>query len=182
MCAVKAIEHYGYDDYCHWEGKWELIAGAPIAMTPSPVINHQAISANTLFELKKSIGQCERCMVLMKEDWKISDDTVVRPDVVLICDEPNDKYITRAPEIIVEVISKTTAKRDEIFKFEIYEKEKVPFYIIVYPDDCKAKLYKLENNKYSKQGDFCKETYRFNGTTCQALIDFDAVFRAFRER
>ena len=180
MCADKAIEHYSYDDYCHWEGKWELIAGAPMAMTPSPVINHQAIAAKILNELMNSIGDCEKCLVLSEEDWKVSHDTVVKPDVVLICDEPNDKYITKAPEIIVEVISKTTAKRDEVFKFEIYETEKVLFYIIVYPDDCKAKLYKLENNEYSKQGDFSKETYSFDGTTCKAKIDFDAVFKAFR--
>ncbi|MBT3726080.1 MAG: Uma2 family endonuclease [Gammaproteobacteria bacterium] len=180
MCAAKAIEHYSYDDYCLWEGKWELIAGAPMAITPSPVIKHQALAGNILFELKKSIGACERCLVLSEEDWKISNDTVLKPDVVLICDEPNDKYITKAPEIIVEIISQSTAKRDELFKYEIYEREKVPFYIIVYPDDCKAKLYKLENNKYSKQGDFSRETYSFEGTTCPAKINFDAVFRAFR--
>ena len=50
MCAIKAIEHYTYDDYCQWEGKWELIAGAPMAMAPSPVINHQAIAGNILYE------------------------------------------------------------------------------------------------------------------------------------
>lgn len=180
MCADKAIEHYNYDDYCQWEGKWELIASAPMAMTPSPVINHQAIAAKILTELMNSIGDCERCLVLAEEDWKISQNTVVKSDVVLICDEPNDKYITRAPEIIVEVISKTTAKRDEVLKFEIYESEKVPFYIIVYPEDRKAKLYKLENNKYSKQGDFSKESYSFEGITCKAKIDFSTVFRVLR--
>ncbi len=181
MCAAKAIEHYTYDDYCRWEGKWELIEGVPMAMTPSPVIKHQAISANILFELKKSIGDCDRCLVLAEEDWKISHDTVLKPDVVLICDEPNDKYITKAPEVVVEVVSKTTAKRDEVFKFEIYEKEHVPYYIIVYPDDCKAKLYKLENNKYSKQGDFSKETYNFEDLTCAVKINFDTVFKLFRQ-
>lgn len=181
MATEKAIEHYTYDDYTLWEGKWELIEGMPMAMTPSSIINHQAIAGNILYELKKSIGDCDECLVLVEEDWKISDDTVVKPDVVLICDEPNDKYITKAPEVTVEVISKSTAKRDEVFKFDLYEKEKVLFYIIVYPDESKAKVYKLENNKYSKQGDFFTETYKLEGTSCNAQINFDHVFKQFRK-
>jgi Uma2 family endonuclease len=51
----------------------------------------------------------------------------LKPDVVLICDEPNDQYITSTPEIVVEIISQSSAKRDEVFKFEIYEREKVPY-------------------------------------------------------
>jgi len=180
MATEKAIEHYSYDDYCLWEGKWELIEGMPLAMTPSPIIKHQAIASNILYELKKSIGNCEKCLVLAEEDWKISDDTVVKPDVVLICDEPNDKYITKAPEVAVEIISPSTAKRDEVFKFDLYEKEKVLFYIIAYPEENKAKVYKLENGKYSKQGDFFTETYALKGTTCNAIIDFNSVFKQFK--
>ena len=158
MITEKAIGYYTNDDYLIWKGKWELIGGIPIAMAPSPVIKHQAITGKILNELMNSIGDCERCLVLSEEDWKISNDTIVKPDVVLICDEPSDTYITKTPEIAVEVISKSTAKRDEVFKFEIYEREKVLYYIIVYPNDCKAKLYQLINGKYSKQGDFFKET------------------------
>lgn len=181
MATEKAIEHYTYDDYCLWKGKWELIEGMPMAMTPSPIIKHQAIASNFLFELKKSIGDCKKCLVLTEEDWKISDDTVVKPDVVLICDEPNEQYITKAPEVVVEIISPSSAKRDEVFKFDLYEEEKVLFYIIAYPEETKAKVYKLENGKYSKQGDFFTETYELNGTSCNAVINFDAVFKQFRK-
>ncbi len=181
MTTEKAIEYYTYDDYLLWEGKWELIKGYPMAMTPSPTIFHQAISANILYELKKSILSCEKCLVLAEEDWKISDDTVLKPDVVLICDEPNDQYITKTPEIVIEIVSKSSAKRDEVFKFDLYESERVPYYIIVYPDELKAKLYQLINGKYSKQGDFFKEVFLFDETTCQAKIDFDNVFKQFRK-
>ncbi|MEE9425425.1 MAG: Uma2 family endonuclease [Methylococcales bacterium] len=182
MTTEKAIEYYTYDDYLLWEGKWELLEGIPMSKTPSPVINHQAIAGKILNELMNSIGNCERCLVLGEEDWKVRNDTILKPDVVLICDEPNDQYITKTPEIIVEVVSQSSAKRDEVFKFEIYEREKVAYYIIVYPDDCKAKLYRLENSKYSKQGDFFKEIYEFEDTTCKAKIDFDNVFKQFRKQ
>jgi len=181
MPTKKAIEYYSYDDYCLWEGKWELIEGMPMAMTPSPIIKHQALAGNILYGLKQSIGNCEKCLVLAEQDWKISDNTVVKPDIVLICDEPNDKYITKAPEVIVEVISPSTAKRDEVFKFDLYEKEKVLFYIIIYPEENKAKVYKIENGKYSKQGDFFTEVYELEGTSCSAVINFDAVFKQLRK-
>lgn len=151
-----------------------------MAMSPSPVIRHQAVAAKILNELINSIGECERCLVLSEEDWKISEDTVVRPDVVLVCDETNENYITKAPETVVEIISKKTARRDEVTKFDIYEKEKVEYYIIVYPDDLKAKLFKLENGNYSKVGDFSQESYEFQNASCKAVIDFNKVFKQFR--
>ncbi|MEA1916950.1 MAG: Uma2 family endonuclease [Campylobacterota bacterium] len=179
MGAVDYLPHYTYDDYKNWEGKWELYNGLPIAMSPSPMITHQAIAYSLARELGNNINECEKCLVLGEEDWKLSDDTILRPDVVLICNEPNDSYITKAPEIIVEVISKSTAKRDETYKFETYEKEKVKYYIIVYPDDLKAKVYKLKNSKYDKQGDFSKESYSFEETLCKASINFEKVFKRF---
>ena len=181
MGALDYLPYYTYADYKEWEGDWELQEGHPIAMSPAPMINHQAIAANMLFELKSTIDECERCLVLAEADWKLSDDTVLRPDVVLICDESHDAYITKAPEIIIEVISKSTAKRDETYKFNTYEKEKVKYYVIVYPDDLRAKVYKLQDAKYDKQGDFSKESYEFEETTCKTSINFDKVFKRFRK-
>ncbi len=178
MCAV---EYYSYSDYVQWEGDWELIYGVPLAMAPAPMITHQAIAYEIAYELKSSTRECQECLVFGEADWKICDDTIVKPDVVLICNETNRAYMTKAPEIIVEVISKSTAKRDEKVKFKLYEAEKVLYYILVYPDDLKAKIYRLENNKYTKEGDFSLESYKFEETTCRASIDFKNVFNRFRK-
>lgn len=180
MNVADYVPHYTYDDYTLWEGSWELFEGFPIAMSPAPTINHQAIAMEIAFLLKNSIGDCERCLVLAEEDYKLSDDTVLRPDVVLICDEPHHAYITKAPEIIIEVISKTTVKNDENYKFSKYEAEKVKYYVLAYPDELRAKIYKLNDGKYDKQGDFSKETYDFKETLCKASVDFDKVFKRFR--
>jgi Uma2 family endonuclease len=178
MCA---IEYYTYEDYKQWEGKWELIDGIPMAMAPSPIISHQAIANMFAFELTRQIQECEKCLVISEEDWKINDDTVLKPDVSLICNEPSDKYITKAPEIIVEVISPSTARRDEKFKFEIYESEKVKYYILAYPEDNKAKVYKLKDGKFDKEGDFFSEVHKFDGLTCDVSVNFDTVFKKFRK-
>jgi len=178
MCAV---EYYSYEEYCQWEGNWELIKGVPLAMSPAPMITHQAIAYEIAFELKSSSRQCKQCMVFGEADWKVNDDTVVKPDVVLTCNETNDTYMTKAPEIIVEVISKSTAKRDEQTKFKLYQEEGVKYYIIVYPKDLKAKVYKLENGRYLKVADFLTESYTFEESSCKASVDFGAVFERFRK-
>ena len=181
MGALDYKPTYTYDDYALWEGKWELYDGCPVAMSPAPMINHQTLAYEIARQLGNAIEECERCAVLGEEDYKLSDSTVLKPDVVLICDEPHDAYITKSPEIIVEVISKSTAKNDECYKFKKYEIEKVKYYVIVYPTELYAKVYKLKNGCYDKEGDFSKETYNFEETLCKASVDFQKVFKRLRK-
>ena len=54
------------------------------------------------------------------------------------------------------------------------------YYILVYPNDLRAKVYKLEGSKYDKQGDFLQESYEFEETTCKVSLDFERVFKRFR--
>ena len=49
--ANKIIPHYTYEDWLQWEGKWELIEGHPIAMSPTPVPKHQRIAAALKYEI-----------------------------------------------------------------------------------------------------------------------------------
>jgi len=177
MCA---IEYYTYEDYKQWEGDWELIDGIPMAMAPAPMRKHQSIASKLISHLDRQLEDCSRCEVLGEVDYKIDEYTILRPDIVLTCDETNDTYLTKAPEIVIEIISKSTAKRDEKYKFDIYEAEKVKYYILVYPDDLKAKVYHLDGKKYDKQGDFTLENYEFKDTLCDLSLDFKKVFKRFR--
>ena len=182
MMGVLKLEdiHYTYDDYKLWAGDWELFDGIAVSMAPAPMRKHQSLESEIIYNLRNQLDDCNLCEVLAEVDYKISDDTVLRPDVVLTCGETNESYLTKAPEIIIEIISKSTAKRDETYKFDIYEAEKVKYYIIVYPDDLIAKVYKLDEKNYDKQGDFSEETYEFSETTCGIKIDFARVFKRFR--
>ena len=127
MGALDYLPHYTYSDYQLWEGQWELYEGYPVAMAPAPMISHQAIATLIAAQLTYEIDHCEACLVLAETDYKLSDDTIFRPDVVLVCHERHDAYITKAPEVIVEVISPSTAKNDEGYKFQRYEAEKVKY-------------------------------------------------------
>jgi Uma2 family endonuclease len=171
---------YTYDDYKMWEGDWELFDGVPVAMAPAPMRKHQSLASEIIYNLRDEIGECLECEVLGEVDYKIADDTILRPDIVLTCNEENESHLLKAPEIIVEILSKSTAKRDEKYKFSIYEAQKVKYYILVYPDDLYAKVFKLKDSKYDKEGDFSSEKYRFEETLCKVELDFKKVFKRFR--
>jgi len=174
------IERYTYGDYKNWEGEWELIDGIPLAMSPAPTKKHQALASTLIATIYNQLENCKECEVLGEIDYKVSDDTILKPDIVLTCGETSENYLIKAPQIIVEIISKATAKRDEKYKFEIYEQEKVKYYILVYPDDLVAKIYKLKESKFDKEGDFTIESYNFNDTTCKISLDFNKIFKRFR--
>ena len=179
MGAVKVenIPHYTYADYKEWEGNWELINGIPYAMSPAPMIKHQKISNNIAWLLKNSLEECTECHALLPVDWKISDDTIVQPDNLVVCYEPSGAYITKAPTMIFEVLSPKTAKKDTTVKFDIYEKEGVKYYIIVNPDDHVAKVYRLHEGKYIKTTDATDEKLTFDLEKCTIEINFAKLWK-----
>ena len=63
---------------------------------------------------------------------------------------------------------------DEILKFSIYEQEGVKYYVIVYPDVKKIKVYKLINGEYKLQN--IKDKLEINDLTCKIDIDFNKVW------
>ena len=133
------LETYTYDDYKHWEGDWELIYGHPYAMAPSPIGKHQFVMGRIIYQLNKKLEEldCNECFVLGEIDYIISDDTVLKPDVALVCGKL-PKFITTPPIAIFEIISPSTKLRDEITKKEIYEKQGVKNLFLVYPDEKKV--------------------------------------------
>ena len=182
MSISSFLTRYTYDDYCLWEGDWELIEGFPVAMAPALMRIHQSLLTQLLFELNRNFEdlECDECEVTLETDWKVNDNTVLRPDIVFTCNDHHEKYLTKAPKIIFEIISPTTAKNDETVKFSIYEDEKVEYYVLVYPKDLKAKVYKLKDDRYSKVGDFTNEKLKFEDIGCELEVDFDRVFKKFR--
>jgi Uma2 family endonuclease len=180
MLEARIVEYYTYEDYAQWEGDWELIEGIPLAMTPSPVISHQALAMQIAFAFNERVESCEECLVLAEQDWKIDEETVVKPDVVLTCHETGERYLSKAPKIVVEVVSPSSARRDEVIKFELYAREGVLYYLLAYPGDRKVRLYRLGNGEYRKEGDFREESYRFEWDECSFQIDFKKIFSRLR--
>lgn len=176
MGALKLedLPRYTYEEYLKWEGEWELIYGIAYAMSPAPMIKHQNISAKIAWQLIEKLKNCKKCQALMPIDWKISNETVVQPDNSIICHKPtNEAYITKAPKIIFEILSKSTARKDKGLKYNLYESEGVTYYIIVDPIESMAKVYHLKNGRYIKLTDATDEVVKFKIDGCNDTIEFD---------
>ncbi len=169
-------EQYTIENYNTWQGDWELVYGDAYAMAPSPLYGHQFVNLKIARQLDEKLDNCKKCQAIIETDLYISNDTVVRPDSMVICYEPDEKLIKK-PEIIFEVISKSTAKKDEILKFNLYQDEGVKYYILVYTDSKKAKVYKLIDFVYKKIGDFSDGVYTFETDDCKISFDFSFIWR-----
>ena len=168
--------HYTYQEYQHREGRWEIIEGEAFAMSPAPIPKHQNISGNIFAELREALQKCETCRSYLPIDWHIAEDTIVQPDNLVLCYKPTGSYITKAPSLIFEVISPSTAAKDEHLKFELYEREGVLYYVIVYPNETMAKVFKLHEGRYIKALDATDEVFTFDLKKCTIDFDFSKIW------
>ena len=96
--AEKYLPYYTYDDYKQWEGDWELIDGVPYAMAPSPFKKHQLVAVKIVNQIFEQLKDCpEDCQVIFEIDWIISRDTVVCPDVLLVCNDEAEDFVRKTP-------------------------------------------------------------------------------------
>lgn len=133
--AKKYIPHYTIEDYSRWEGDWELWEGVPVSMAPGPFGKHQKLGRKIMRLLEDAV-ESAKCTaeVTYELDWIISNDTVVRPDILIVCGEAPDLHLETAPALIVEVLSESTRTRDQTYKRDLYEREGVTAYLIADPD------------------------------------------------
>jgi len=150
-------------------------------MAPAPVKRHQQLVGKIFSQIEEKIDECPECEVLIDSDWKVDSQTVLKPDVALVCGDENPDFISKTPELIFEVLSPSTAKRDEGLKFSIYEQEGVKYYVLVYPDSLSARIYKNDDFTFRKIGEFDTERYEFEELKCVTLIDFGKLFGKFRK-
>jgi Uma2 family endonuclease len=177
MSALRQdLPNYTFEDYQSWEGHWEIIDGVVYAMAPAPSLYHQSISHKIARLLGQALDRCEQCTALLPVDWKIAENTVVQPDNLVVCYPLEGNYLTKAPSLIFEVLSKSTAIKDQNTKFALYEQEGVPYYVLVSQDDKVAKVYQLQQGKYIKLADVDKETITFDLGKCQIEFDFSKIW------
>jgi len=148
----KIIPHYTYDDYIQWEGRWELIEGHPIAMSPMPIPKHQQLSADLIYEYKDELKKkCKDCKVYSPLDYKVSEDTTIQPDVLIVCGKIKKSFLDFPPVVAVEILSPSTTLRDRNTKYLIYQQQGVKYYLIADADKKIIEIYELIKGKYELQ-------------------------------
>jgi Uma2 family endonuclease len=178
---VSILPHYTYDDYRLWEGRWEIIDGIPYAMSPAPSLRHQLVTANIIGELRNALKstECnEACKVYNFIDLKISEDTVVQPDVSVVCGETGRLFLDFPPAIVVEVLSPTTQIKDRNAKFDRYQKFGIEYYIIVDVDSNQVEIFKLATGQtYIKQSHDNSDSFIFQlADRCDIRFSFNKIW------
>jgi Uma2 family endonuclease len=154
---------YNYANYLKWifPERVEIIKGKVLKMAPAPTPLHQTLAVNLIYEFKHFL-KGKPCRVFtapfdvrlskFKEDKAI--DSVVQPDLCIICDPKkiDEKGCNGAPDIIVEILSPSTAQRDLELKYSLYEENGVKEYWIVQPNDQTVSVFDLEGEKYQLRG------------------------------
>ena len=81
-------------------------------------------------------------------DVILSKEDIVQPDLFVVCDPKKltDKNVQGAPDVIIEVLSPYTAKKDRWEKRKLYEKYGVLEYILVDPDGLYIERFLLKDN------------------------------------
>ena len=145
-----------YADYCTWDDdeRWELIDGVPYAMSPAPTIIHQTILVKISNQLYNFL-EGKPCKVLVAPvDVRLNansyDDTVVQPDIIVVCDNEklDGKSCVGAPDLVIEILSPSTALKDKNLKFKKYLQAGVREYWIADPDSKTISAHILDNGRY----------------------------------
>lgn len=175
--AVRILPHYTYNDWVKWEGQWELIEGIPYAMSPMPVPKHQRIANALSSEFHFALKSCKSCHTYQPIDYKISEETVFQPDILVVCRTIKKSFLDFPPALVVEILSPSTALKDRHSKFDIYEEQQIKYYLIVSPDKEEVEIYSIEEGTYQLKQTGRDFTYTFSfETDCNITVDFKEIW------
>lgn len=155
--------------------------GAEIIFDMPTAIIHQRIQSRLIVALSNFVDQHHLGEVFgTPTDLRLGSN-ITQPDVIFLSKEQASRAkafeITGYADLVVEILSKTSIKRDRQTKFRIYQEAKIPSYWIVSPDAEQIELYRLTKDGYDMFAAYAKEDalrYDFaNGKT------FELNLRAF---
>ncbi len=176
MNTAAVEKRYTYKDYflIDDEKRYEVMKGE-LVMVPAPFTIHQRISRNLEFILcdfvrGKKLGE----VLYAPTDVVFAEDVVVQPDILFISKERLDiikeAAVMGSPDLVVEIVSPSSASYDTIDKRNIYEQYGGKEYWLVFPQEKVIEVLTLGNNLYRE---FCKA--KKTGGVKSKIIDGMAV-------
>ena len=163
------------------ERRAELIDGVFYDMA-SPTHLHQLIGGEIFRRLsdyiRKNKGTCIPAYAPLDVQLDCDDRTMVQPDVLVVCDRSKFQrsgVVYGAPDLVVEILSESTKKKDMYTKYMKYALAGVREYWIVDPDRRKVIVYDFEHEECPAVYGFAdKVPVRIFGNACE--VDFAEIF------
>ena len=153
--GVEVIPRLTYEEFRQLpdDGKrYELIQGR-VHLSPAPSIRHQFVSQNLAislgpFVVKNHLGE----LLVAQLDVRLSEDTALQPDLVFVSSARleiiQENFIAGAPDLVVEILSPSTAAHDRATKLNLYAEAGVPEVWLMDPLAKTVEVLKLQGNKY----------------------------------
>lgn len=177
--AIKILPYYTYEDYCKWEGRWELIDGIPFAMSPAPTPAHQLTGGNLITEFNIALKKvnCKKCKVYEFIDVKLSEDTILQPDVSIVCTPITKNFLDFPATLVTEILSPATALKDRNSKFFLYEKMGIKYFLIIDIDRHSIEINTLVDNRYQLTNYPGSGSFRFVlENDCSIEVELDNIW------
>jgi len=128
----------------------EVLDGKVVLMAPSPSIRHYGVR-NKITRIFERHLEGKSCRAFGDNvDVHLTERDVIIPDAMIVCDKDKikDRGIFGAPDLLVEVLSFSTAARDKGYKKNLYEKCGVKEYWIADIGNRSIEVYLLSDGKY----------------------------------
>lgn len=128
----------------------ELIDGKPVMMSPRPTVNHNHVVLN-ISRLFSNYLYGKRCTPFSDGvDLFLDEENRFVPDFMVVCDPDKIKLdgVHGAPDLVVEVLSPSTAKNDKTRKKDVYARCGVREYWLVGPEDKSIEVYHLNGESF----------------------------------
>ena len=165
MDPVRSGVKLTYDDFVLFpdDGKRHELIDGEHYVTPSPNIRHQRISGNLHLMIgtwleEHPIGQ----LFYAPLDVVLSNVDVVEPDLLYMSNERAAQVMTSlhvkgVPELVIEIGSPGTRKRDETIKRRLYERFGVTEYWVVDPDLDLIRIYRRTGEHFDRAVELSRE-------------------------
>ncbi len=128
------------------EFREELINGKTVAMSPRPAFNHNRISFNIAHMFANFLKGRTCTPIADGMDLFLTDKDWFIPDMMVVCDRSKIQSdgVHGAPDLVVEVLSPSTAKNDKSYKKDTYARCGVREYWLVNPADKSVEIYRSD--------------------------------------
>lgn len=129
----------------------ELINGVVTAMAPSPAWNHVSVAGN-IYNIFSNYLQGKKCTPILDGlDLYLSEENRFIPDFMVVCDPSkiHTDGVYGAPDLVVEILSPSTAKNDRGPKMDAYAAAGVREYWIVDTANRSVEVYLLSGERYT---------------------------------
>ena len=110
--------------------------------------------------------------MLYESDWIIDDLTIVRPDVMILCNTPPSDFVRTPPVLILEIFSQATRLKDRNLKFKLYEENGVKYYLMADPERNNLEVFVLKNNRFEEA---TGTTFQLTNT-CTLALDLKNIW------